>query len=138
MRHEERKTIDKTYSSGVHRADLKSGRIEGARLIFHLVRCGKRVVSQIDIVLESERDLAVGEESAGSVFVVQPFENRLEGVETAIEGEHHLRSWRLCLSGRHLRFVVYLECEKPTTRPVTRDGRAFVTRLGARPERPVA
>ena len=91
-----------TYSSGVDRPDLESGRVQGARLLFKLVRCRKGVVSQIDVVLERERDLAMGEEPAGGVLVVQPFEYRLEGVETAIEDEHELRSWRLCLSGRHL------------------------------------
>lgn len=92
-------------SSGVDRPDLESGRVQGARLFFKLVCCRKRVVSQIDVVLEGERDLAVGEEPTRGVLVVQPFEYGLEGVETAIEDEHELRSWCLCLSGRHLGFV---------------------------------
>ena len=63
-----------TYSSGVDRPDLESGRVQGARLFFKLIRCRKRVVSQIDVVLERERDLAMSEEPAGCVLVVQPFE----------------------------------------------------------------
>lgn len=88
----------------------------------------------------------MGEEPSRGVLVVQPFEYRLEGVETAIEDEHELRSWRLCFSGRHLGFV-YASSSRgcgasgmkaswcAATRLVTRDTRAIVTRFGVRPER---
>jgi hypothetical protein len=90
-----------THSCRVDGTDLEASRVQRARLLFKFV-CGReRVVTQIHVVLERERDLAVCEEPAGNVLVVQPFEDRLEGVKPAIECEHQLRSWRLYLCGRH-------------------------------------
>ena len=59
------------------------------------------MVAQIHVVLESERDLAIGEQPAGRVLVVQPLEDRLERVKATIEREHKLRSWFLCLFRGH-------------------------------------
>lgn len=59
------------------------------------------MVAQIHVVLESERDLAIGEQPAGRVLVVQPLEDRLERVKATIEREHKLWSWCLCLCRGH-------------------------------------
>lgn len=91
-----------THPCRVNGTDLEAGRVQRARLPLEFV-CGReRVVTQVHVVLERERDLAVCEEPAGNVLVVQPLEDRFEGVKPTIEGEHELRSWSLCLScGRH-------------------------------------
>jgi hypothetical protein len=68
------------------------------------------MVAQIHVVLESERDLSIGEQPTGRVFVIQPLEDRLERVKAAIEGEHKLRSWCLCLCGGHGNFVYSSTC----------------------------
>ncbi len=68
------------------------------------------MVAQIHVVLEGERDLSIGEQPAGRVFVIQPLENRLERVKPTIEGEHKLRSWCLCLCRGHGNFVYSSTC----------------------------
>ena len=55
------------------------------------------MIAQIHVVLESERDLAMGEQPTGRVLVVQPLEDGLERVKPTIECEHKLRGWCLCL-----------------------------------------
>ena len=67
------------------------------------------MVAQIHVVLESERDLAMGEQSAGRVLVVQPLEDRFEGVKATIEREHKLRSWYLFLCRGHGNLVLILD-----------------------------
>jgi hypothetical protein len=67
------------------------------------------VVAQIHVVLESERDLAMGEQPAGRVLMVQPLEDRLERVKATIEREHKLRSWCLYLFRGHDNFVLILD-----------------------------
>src|SRR6266436_3105297 len=97
-----------THSCGVDGADLKTGRVQRARLLLEFI-CGReRMIAQIHVVLESERDLAMGEQPAGRVLVVQPLEDRFERVKATIEREHQLRSWRLCLLGGHGNFVLIL------------------------------
>jgi hypothetical protein len=63
------------------------------------------MVAQVHVVLESERDLAMGEEPAGRVLVVQPLEDRFERVEPTIERKHKLRSWFFYLCRGHGDFV---------------------------------
>ena len=86
-----------THSCRVDGTDLETGRVQRACLPLEFV-CGReRVVTQVHVVLERECDLAVCEEPAGDVLVVQPLEDRLEWVKPTIEGKHELRSWHLCL-----------------------------------------
>jgi hypothetical protein len=59
------------------------------------------MVTQIHVILESERDLAVGEQPTGRVLVIQPLEDRLEWIEPTIECEHKLRCWSLYLCRGH-------------------------------------
>lgn len=67
------------------------------------------MVAQIHVVLEGERDLAMSEQPAGRVLVVQPLEDRFERVEATIEREHELRSWWLFLCRGHGNFVLILD-----------------------------
>src|SRR5260221_6393894 len=90
-----------THSCRVDGADLKAGWIQRAHLLLEFIGGRERVVTQIHVVLQRELDLAVCEESSGDVLVVEPLEDRLEGVKPTIEGEHEFRSWRFCLCGGH-------------------------------------
>ena len=93
--------LDITHSCRVDGTDLKAGRIQRAYLLLEFIGGGERVVTQIHVVLQRECDLAVREEPAGDVLVVEPLEDRLEGVKPTIESEHEFRSWRLYLCGGH-------------------------------------
>jgi hypothetical protein len=50
-----------TYASCIDRPNFKTGRVQRARLLLEFICSRKRVVAQIHVVLEGERDLAVGE-----------------------------------------------------------------------------
>jgi len=98
-----------THSCGVDGTDLETGRVQRARLLLEFICGRKRMVAQIHVVLESERDLAMGEQPTGRVLVVQPLEDRFEGVKPTIEREHNLRSWFLCLFKGHGNVVLILD-----------------------------
>lgn len=101
-----------THSCRVDGTDLKAGRIQRAHLLLEFIGGRERVVTQIHVVLQRERDLAVREEPAGDVLVVEPLEDRLEGVKPTIEREHEFRSRRLYLCGGHGCF----RCAKDSSR----------------------
>ena len=65
------------------------------------------MVTQIHIILESERDLAVGEQPTGGMLVIEPLEDRLERIEPTIEREHKLRCWCFYLCRGHGNFVCF-------------------------------
>ena len=83
-----------TYSCAVHGADLETRGVVGADLLLELFGVRKGVVPQVDIALECERKLAVGEELGRGVFMVEPGEDGLEGVQSPVESEHQIRRCR--------------------------------------------
>ena len=81
-------TRERTYSRAVDGADLETRGVVGADLLLELFGVRKGVVPQVDVALERERELPVREELRGCVFVVQPGEDGLERIESAVKGEH--------------------------------------------------
>ncbi len=53
-------------------------------MLFHVIWRGKRIISQIDIILESQRELSMSKQFLGRLVVIKPMVDRLEGVEAAI------------------------------------------------------
>ena len=84
-----------THPCAVHWPDLETGGVVAADLLLELFCVRKRVVAQVHVALKRECELAVGEHLCGDVFVVEPGEDGLEGVESPVEGEHDLGGHRL-------------------------------------------
>lgn len=92
-----------THPGTVYRPDLETRWVEGADLLFQLLRVRKGVVSEINVALEGKRKFTVGKELRRCVFVVEPCEERLERIETAVERKHQVGRRRLDVVGdRHV------------------------------------
>lgn len=96
-----------TYPSTVYRPNFETRWVQGADLLLELLRVRKGVVSEVDVSLEGERKFAMGEELGRRVFVVEPCEERFEGIETAVERKHQVGRRGLDVVGdRHV------DCER--------------------------
>ena len=74
-----------THPRTINWPDLETRGVQGAHLFFQLLRIRKRVVAKVHVSLERERKLAVREQFRWRVFVVEPGEYRLEGVQPLVE-----------------------------------------------------
>lgn len=74
--------------------DLKARRIVLENTVSKIIGRRERVVAQIDITFDCECPFSIRKELAGGLLVVEPGEDGVEGVETAVEDFHGF--WRQC------------------------------------------
>jgi hypothetical protein len=79
-----------THTSRVHGSNLKTRRIKIAYIFLQFFGCIERLVAQINVSLESEREFPMRPHSCRHLVVVEPVEYGPEWIDTTIKGPHGL------------------------------------------------